>query len=98
MSSKPSKGIKSWHEDERPRERLLLRGAHALTDAELLAILLRVGVQGQSAVELDRELLKRFDSLQEMMSAPLSAWEGIKGLGGAKQAGLLAALELGVSG
>jgi len=92
---KPSLGITSWPEDERPRERLLLRGPHALTDAELLAIILRVGVQGQSAVELGRELLKRFGSLHEMLAAPLSAWEGIKGLGGAKQAQILAALELG---
>ena len=92
---KPSLGITSWPEDERPRERLLSRGSHALTDAELLAILLRVGVRGQNAVELGRELLRRFGSLQEMMMAPISAWEGIKGLGGAKQAQLLAALELG---
>ena len=66
-----------------------------LTDAELLAILLRIGVQGKSAVELGRELLQRFGSLQAMMSAPLSAWEGIKGLGTAKKAQLVAALELG---
>lgn len=92
---KSSHGITSWPEDERPRERLLSRGPHAVTDAELLAILLRVGVQGQNAVELGRELLKRFGSLQEMMVAPFSAWDGIKGLGGAKQAQLLAALELG---
>ena len=92
---KPSLGIISWPEDERPRERLLFRGSHALTDAELLAILLRVGVQGKNAVELGRELLRRFNSLQEMMAAPISAWEGIKGLGRAKKAHLLAALELG---
>lgn len=88
-------GIASWPEDERPRERLLSRGAHALTDAELLAILLRVGVEGKTAVELGRELLQHFGSMQAMMSAPLSAWDGIKGLGTAKRAQLLAALELG---
>lgn len=88
-------GIASWPEDERPRERLLARGAEALTDAELLAILLRVGVQGKSAVELGRDLLLRFGSLQTMMSAPLTAWDGIKGLKEAKLAQLLAALELG---
>ena len=92
---KPSQGITSWPEDERPRERLLSRGSHALTDAELLAILLRVGVKGQNAVELGREVLKHFGSLHEMMAAPLSAWVGIKGLGEAKLAQLLAALELG---
>jgi DNA repair protein RadC len=92
---KSSLGINSWPEDERPRERLLSRGAHALTDAELIAILLRVGVQGQSAVELGRELIKQFGSLQEMMAAPTAAWDNIKGVGYAKQAQLLAALELG---
>ena len=88
-------GIASWPEDERPRERLLSRGPHALTDAELLAILLRMGVKGKSAVELGRELLKRFGSVQGMMSAPLLAWDGIKGIGNAKLAQVLAALELG---
>lgn len=88
-------GIAGWPEDERPRERLLSRGPHALTDAELLAILLRMGVKGKSAVELGRELLKRFGSVQGMMSAPLSAWDGIKGIGNAKLAQVLAALELG---
>ena len=55
-----SKGIVSWPEDERPRERLLSRGPQALTDAELIAILVRVGFQGTNAVELGRQLLKRF--------------------------------------
>ena len=91
---KPS-GIAKWPEDERPRERLLSRGPHALTDAELLAILIHVGVQGKSAVELGRELLKRFGSVQGIMSAPLSAWDGIKGFKEAKWAQLRAALELG---
>lgn len=90
-----SKGIATWPEDERPRERLLSRGSHALTDAELIAILLRVGVRGKSAVELGRELIKRFGSLHGMMTAPLDAWRGIKGLGTAKVAQLQAALELG---
>jgi DNA repair protein RadC len=88
-------GISKWPEDERPRERLLSRGPHALTDSELLAILLRVGVQGKSAVELGRVLIKRFGSVQGMMAAPLEAWRGIKGLGTAKIAQLQAALELG---
>ena len=88
-------GIANWPEDERPRERLLSLGPHALTDAELTAILLRVGVSGKSAVELGRQLLQHFGSLQEMMAAPLSNWSGIKGLGKAKIAQLQAALELG---
>jgi DNA repair protein RadC len=90
-----SNGIVSWPEDERPRERLLSRGPHAVTDAELLAILLRIGVKGKSAVELGRELLERFGSVRGMMAAPLSAWGGFKGLGSAKLTQLLAAIELG---
>jgi DNA repair protein RadC len=96
MSSKHARsGIAQWPEDERPRERLLSRGVQTLTDAELLAILLRVGTRGKSAVALGHELLKHFGSVQAMMSAPLSAWDGIKGLGHAKKAQLIAALELG---
>ena len=98
MSAQPRKqpsGIAKWPEDERPRERLLARGAHALTDAELIAILLRIGVSGKNAIELGRELLAHFGSLQAMMSAPVSEWETIKGLGNAKIAQLQAALELG---
>ncbi|MDO8587582.1 MAG: DNA repair protein RadC [Armatimonadota bacterium] len=87
-------GISQWPEDERPRERLLSRGPHALTDAELLAILLRVGVQGKNAVELGRELLARFGSVQGMMCAPMSAWDGIRGVKSAKLAQVQAALEL----
>ena len=82
------KAIANWPEDERPRERLLSRGPHSLTDAEVLAILLRTGVKGKSAVQLGREILQRFGSLHEMMSAPLPAWDGIKGLGTAKLAQL----------
>lgn len=93
--SKKQSGIASWPEDERPRERLLTRGSHTLTDAELLAILLRTGIPGKSAVELGRQLLNHFGSVQGMMAAPVAAWDGIKGVGTAKKAQLLAALELG---
>ncbi len=91
---KPS-GIAKWPEDERPRERLLTRGPHALTEAELVGIILRVGVEGKNAVELGRDLLEHFGSLQAMMAAPLAEWFTIKGLGQAKIAQLQAALELG---
>ena len=94
-TEKEPKGIRCWPEDERPRERLLSRGPHKSTDAELIAILLRVGVQGRSALELGHELLKKFGSVQAMMRAPLAAWQGTKGLGKAKIAQLQAALELG---
>ena len=90
-----SAGIISWPAEERPRERLLSRGAHALTEAELIAILLRVGVKGKSAVELGRNILTRFGSLRAAMNAPINAWQDIKGLGTAKIAQLQAAMELG---
>jgi DNA repair protein RadC len=92
---KAPSGIARWPEDERPRERLLTRGPHALTEAELIAIILRVGVEGKNAVELGRDLLEHFGSLPAMMAAPLAEWETIKGLGTAKIAQLQAALELG---
>ena len=90
-----SKGILTWPENDRPRERLLRLGPHALTEPELVAILIRVGCQGTNAVELGRQIIKRFGSLRAMMEAPLSALQEIKGLGGAKAAQLAAALEIG---
>jgi DNA repair protein RadC len=95
MPTRKPSGIAQWPVDERPRERLLARGAHALTDAELVAILLRVGVKGKNAVELGRELLKQFGSLQAMLNAPPATWQDVKGLGQAKIAQLQAALEIG---
>jgi len=92
-----SKGIVAWPEGERPRERLLRLGAQALTDAELLAILLRIGFKGTSAVELGRQLVKEFGSLRAVAEAPLIALRGFKGLqgkDGAKAAQLAAALEI----
>ena len=89
-----SKGIVSWPQEERPRERLLSKGAQALTDAELVAILIRVGFKGTSAVELGRDLLKLFGSLRAMVEAPVIALLGVKGLKGAKAAQLLAAMEI----
>jgi DNA repair protein RadC len=89
-----SKGIVSWPENERPRERLLSRGAQALTDAELVAILIRVGFKGTSAVELARQLLQQFGSLRAMVEAPVIALLDVKGLKGAKAAQLLAAMEI----
>jgi DNA repair protein RadC len=89
-----SKGIVSWPQEERPRERLLSRGAQALTDAELVAILVRVGFKGTSAVELGRQLLKKFGSLRAMVEAPVIALLEIKGLKGAKAAQLIAAMEI----
>lgn len=89
-----SRGIVSWPEEERPRERLLSRGPQALTDAELVAILIRVGFRGTNAVELGRQILKRFGSLRAMVEAPVLALLDIKGLKGAKASQLVAAMEI----
>lgn len=92
-----SKGIVAWPEGERPRERLLRQGPQALTDAELLAIILRIGFKGTSAVELGRNLIKEFGSLRAVSEAPLIALRNVKGLqgkSGAKAAQLAAALEI----
>ena len=88
-----SKGIVAWPEGERPRERLLRLGPQSLTDAELVAILLRVGVQGVNAVELARQILKKFGSLRSLAEVPVSALLEVKGLKGAKAAQLAAAME-----
>lgn len=86
--------ITNWPEDQRPRERLIKHGPHALSDAELLAIFLRVGVRGKSAVELGRDMIGRFGSLNRMFSAKLGDFSAINGLGPAKYAQLQAVLEL----
>ena len=87
--------IKSWPAEERPRERLLAHGPAALTTAELLAILLRTGTGGQSAVELARSLLERTGGLRELDRRGTEELQEAKGLGLAKIAQLKAALELG---
>ncbi len=89
-----SRGISSWPEEERPRERLLSRGPQAMTDAELLAILIRVGFQGTNAVELGRQLLQRFGSPRGMAETPTTALFDVKGLKKAKAAQLMAAMEI----
>lgn len=96
MSASKTKatGIASWPQDERPRERLLSKGAQALTDAELVAILIRVGFKGTNAVEMARQLLKQFRSLRAMVEAPVIALLEVKGLKGAKAAQLIAAMEI----
>lgn len=87
--------ITDWPDDERPRERLLERGADALGDAELLAIFLRVGVKGMSAVDLARALLARFDnSLARLTAATPQELTAVNGIGPAKAAQLVATLEL----
>lgn len=85
--------ISDWPVSERPRERLLAQGAAALTDAELVAVLLRSGVRGKSAVELGRELLGHFNGLGGLLGAG-DDLASVKGLGVAKRAQLVAAVEL----
>ena len=87
--------IKAWPAEERPRERLLVHGPGALTTAELLAILLRTGTGGQSAVELARSLLEKAGGLRELDRRAAEELQEAKGLGPAKIAQLKAALELG---
>lgn len=87
--------ITDWPEGERPRERLLALGPEALSDAELLAIYLRVGVRGKSAVDLGRELLQRFDGqLNRLVDASLEELASVSGVGMAKAAQLKASFEL----
>ena len=89
------RSIKSWPEDERPRERLLKFGADELSTAQLMAIILRTGGRQKSALELARELLTEFSSVKEIESASLAEFSEIKGIGSAKLAQLKAAFELG---
>ncbi len=86
--------ITDWPLDERPRERLIKNGAQALSDAELLAVFLRIGVKGKSAVDLGRDMVGHFGSLNGLFSASLTEFSAINGLGSAKFAQLQAVLEL----
>lgn len=86
--------ITDWPADERPREKLLAQGAAALSDAELLAIFLRTGVAGKSAVDLARELLSRFGGLRPLLKADMAQFCEAKGLGEAKYTQLQAVLEM----
>jgi len=86
--------IIDWPVDDRPREKLLSKGPGSLSDAELLAIFLRTGTKGQSAVDLARSLLKRFGSLAGLLAAGRDAFCAVPGLGSAKYAQLQAATEL----
>lgn len=87
--------IKDWPQGERPREKLLAQGPQALSDAELLAIFLRTGVTGRSAVDLARDLLGDFGSLRALLAADRRHFCQGAGLGDAKYAQLQAVLEMG---
>lgn len=91
MSNRP---ISQWPLNERPRERILQDGPAALSNPELLAILLRTGVKGASAVDLARDILAHFGGFRPMADADLTEWRRIKGLGTAKTASLIATMEV----
>jgi DNA repair protein RadC len=84
--------ISDWPLAERPRERLLAEGAKALSDAELVAVLLRTGLRGKTAVDLARDLLKKYNGVAAMLEA--ADLETVTGLGPAKRAQFAAAIEL----
>ncbi|HEX7047643.1 MAG TPA: DNA repair protein RadC [Gammaproteobacteria bacterium] len=86
--------IRDWPEGERPREKLLARGAGTLSDAELLAIFLRTGMRGRTAVDMARDLLIEFGSLRALLAAERTRLCAAPGLGDAKYCQLQAALEI----
>ncbi len=87
-------GINQWPKAERPREKLLNQGAAQLTDSELLAIFLRTGIKGKSAVELARDMLQQAGGLRQLLKLSFADIVKIKGLGQAKYAQLQATLEM----
>jgi DNA repair protein RadC len=87
--------IKEWPEDERPREKLMRRGAHVLADAELLAILIRTGTAKQSALDLARQMVKDGKNLRGLAGKSAVELMRMKGIGQAKAVELLAAFEIG---
>jgi DNA repair protein RadC len=92
--SETSQQIKKWPKKERPRERLLQHGAHSLTEAELLGILIGKGIRSKTAIDVARQLLDRYESLRELFARSPSELMKIKGIGSAKAAMLSAAFEL----
>lgn len=87
--------INDWPEQERPREKLLTRGPSALSDAELLAIFLRTGVSGKTAVDLARDMLGHFAGLRPLLETDATAFCKTKGIGITKYVQIQAAVELG---
>jgi DNA repair protein RadC len=89
------KAIKNWPEDDRPREKLLRNGEHALSKSELLAILLRTGSKDQSALDLARKIMKKFKTFRNMSHTDIRDWKELKGIGNAKITQIKAAIEIG---
>lgn len=86
--------IKDWDPAEQPREKLLRQGVEALSDAELLAVFLRTGVKGKSAVEMGRELIEHFNGFRNLLAADASLIGTVPGLGTAKFVQLKAVMEM----
>lgn len=87
-------GVKHWPRDSRPREKLLARGPSALSDVELLALLLRTGITGKNVLQLAREVLDHFGGIRGLLDAGADALKQVKGLGPAKRAEVIAVLEI----
>lgn len=90
-----SNSIRHWPLQDQPRHKLSVLGEQALTDSELLAILLRTGANGKTAVDLARDILSLFGSFRKMSAATTGEWASIKGLGPAKIAQIKSAIEIG---
>jgi len=95
MAESGKRSVKQWPEEERPRERLLKHGAASLSDAQLLAIIIKMGKPGRSALDLALELLVRFESLAGIEQAGIREICEVPGIGRAKAAEIKAAIELG---
>lgn len=95
MSENESRSVKHWPEDERPRERLIAHGSASLSDAQLLAIIIRSGKAGKTALDLGRELLERFGDLAGIGQAGIEEIREVPGIGEAKAAEIKAAIEIG---
>jgi len=95
MNESKRSQLKNWPEEERPRERLLRHGADSLSDAQLLAIIIRSGEGGRTAIDLGRELLDRCGGLDGIAQAGIREVCAVKGIGPAKAAEIKAAIEIG---
>ncbi|MDD4294816.1 MAG: DNA repair protein RadC [Candidatus Omnitrophica bacterium] len=95
VSLEKCRGIFQWPEDDRPREKLLAKGAQALSSSELLAIILRSGTNGKSALDLGRMIMAKFKSFRNMADIDFSQLNEFKGLGYAKITQIKAAIEIG---
>jgi len=86
--------VKELPVDDRPREKLLLRGAQSLSDAELIAILLRTGTKGKSVIQISQELINKYGNINVLTSQTIDALKNFPGIGNDKAAALIAAFEL----